>query len=181
MRDIPAPDDDLIHRHRQFTALYSDHHSWLHSWLRKKLGCSQRAADLAHDAFIRVLTLAEPQHLKEPRAFLTTTATRLLIDGARRRKIEQAYLEALALGADEANIPGPEAIHAALQVLEKISLMLEGLPAKPREAFLLSRLDGLSYREIANVLGVSSSMVKQYMASVLVHCYKALHGSGHLK
>lgn len=180
MRNIPATDGDLILRHRQFTALYSDHHAWLHGWLRKKIGCSQRAADLAHDAFIRVLTLAEPQNLKEPRAFLTTTATRLLIDGARRRKIEQAYLEALALSADEANFPSPEAIHAALQILEKISLLLEGLPVKPREAFLLNRLDGLSYSEIAKVLGVSSSMVKQYMASVLVHCYKTLHGSGHL-
>lgn len=180
MRDTPAPDDDLILRHRQFTVLYSDHHSWLHGWLRKKLGCSQRAADLAHDAFIRILTLAEPQNLKEPRAFLTTTATRLLIDGARRRKIEHAYLEALALSADDANIPSPEAIHAALQMLEKISRMLEGLPPKPREAFLLNRLDGLSYNEIAKVLGVSASMVKQYMASVLVHCYKTVHGSGHM-
>ncbi len=179
MRDIPASDGDLVHRHRQFTQLYSDHHSWLHGWLRKKLGCSQRAADLAHDAFIRVLTLAEPQHLKEPRAFLTTTATRLLIDGARRRKLEHAYLEALALHSDEIATPSPEAIHAALETLEKIAQMLEGLPAKPREAFLLNRLDGLTYNEIAAVLGVSASMVKQYMASVLVHCYKALHGSGH--
>ncbi|SQG00149.1 RNA polymerase sigma-70 family protein [Paucimonas lemoignei] len=179
MRDISASDGDLVHRHRQFTQLYSDHHSWLHGWLRKKLGCSQRAADLAHDAFIRVLTLAEPQHLKEPRAFLTTTATRLLIDGTRRRKLEHAYLEALAVNTDESATPSPEAIHTALQALEKIAQMLEGLPAKPREAFLLNRLDGLTYNEIAKVLGVSASMVKQYMASVLVHCYKALHGSGH--
>ncbi len=180
MHDFSASDRDLISRQRQISQLYADHHSWLHGWLRKKLGCSQRAADLAHDAFIRVLTLAEPQNLKEPRAFLTTTATRLMIDGGRRRKIERAYLDALALHADEASIPSPEAIHAALEILDRIARMLEGLPAKPRQAFLLNRLDGLTYSEIATVLGVSSSMVKQYMASVLVHCYKALHGSGHL-
>lgn len=177
MHDTPAPDRDLMHRDRQFTVLYSDHHSWLHGWLRRKLGCSQRAADLAHDAFIRVLTLAEPQSLKEPRAFLTTTATRLLIDGARRRKLEQAYLEALAVHAEEGATPSPEAIHAALQALERIAQLLEGLAYKPREAFLLNRLDGLSYSEIAKVLGVSSSMVKQYMASVLVHCYRVTYAS----
>jgi RNA polymerase sigma-70 factor (ECF subfamily) len=180
MRDFSASDHDPISRQQQISRLYRDHHAWLHNWLRKKLGCSHRAADLAHDAFIRVLSLAEPHGLKEPRAFLTTTATRLLIDGARRRKIEHAYLDALALHADEASIPSPEAIHTALQILEKIARLLEGLPARPRQAFLLSRLDGLSYSEIAEVLGVSSSMVKQYMASVLVHCYKTLHGSGHL-
>ncbi|MFA0995821.1 MULTISPECIES: sigma-70 family RNA polymerase sigma factor [Pseudomonas syringae group] len=178
MRDFSAVDDDASRR-QQMTELYVDHHSWLQNWLRKKLGCSQRAADLAHDAFVRILTLTEPLNLKEPRAFLATTATRLLIDGARRRKVERAYLDALALHADETSIPSPEAIHAALQILERIARLLEGLPEKPRQAFLLHRLDGLTYSEIATHLGVSSSMVKQYMASVMVHCYKALHGSGH--
>ncbi|MBX8497614.1 sigma-70 family RNA polymerase sigma factor [Pseudomonas cichorii] len=181
MRDFSAADDDLVpDRRQQMTELYSDHHLWLQNWLRKKIGCSQRAADLAQDAFVRILMLAEPLNLKEPRAFLATTATRLLIDGARRRKIERAYLDALALHADEACTPNPEAIHVALQMLERIAQMLDGLPPRPRQAFLLHRLEGMTYSEIAIQLGVSSSMVKQYMASVMVHCYKTLHGSGHL-
>ncbi|MFJ4141294.1 sigma-70 family RNA polymerase sigma factor [Pseudomonas sp. NPDC089734] len=181
MRDFSATDDDLItSRRQQMTELYSDHHLWLQNWLRKKIGCSQRAADLTHDAFIRILMLTEPLNLKEPRAFLATTATRLLIDGSRRRKIERAYLDALAVHADDACLPGPEAIHAALQVLERIAQLLDGLPPRPRQAFLLHRLEGLTYSEIATQLGVSSSMVKQYMASVMVHCYKTLHGSGHV-
>ncbi|RMQ50686.1 RNA polymerase sigma factor [Pseudomonas cichorii] len=181
MRDFSAADDDLVaDRRQQMSELYSDHHLWLQNWLRKKIGCSQRAADLTQDAFVRILLLAEPLNFKEPRAFLATTATRLLIDGARRRKIERAYLDALAVYADEASLPGPEAIHAALQTLERIAQLLDGLPARPRQAFLLYRLEGLTYCEIATQLGVSSSMVKKYMASVMVHCYKALHGSGHV-
>ncbi|EJM87710.1 MULTISPECIES: sigma-70 family RNA polymerase sigma factor [unclassified Pseudomonas] len=177
MRDFSVVDDDVARRQRTFTDLYSDHHSWLHGWLRKKLGCSQRAADLAHDAFIRVLTLAEPHTIKEPRAFLATMAGRLLIDGARRRRIEQAYLEALAIQAHDAGMPDPEAIHVALEALEKIAVMLAGLPDKNREAFLLSRLDGLTYSEIAIELKVSASTVKNYVAGALVHCYNTLYGA----
>jgi ferric-dicitrate binding protein FerR (iron transport regulator) len=33
------------------TALYSDHHGWLHGWLRRKLGCAGRLARLASDAW----------------------------------------------------------------------------------------------------------------------------------
>jgi RNA polymerase sigma-70 factor (ECF subfamily) len=33
--------------------LYRDHHSWLHGWLRLKLGDAHRAADLAQDTFVR--------------------------------------------------------------------------------------------------------------------------------
>ncbi len=76
VRDIPAALGDSV-RQRTLTAMYREHHGWLHGWLRRKLGCSQHAADLAHDAFIRVLMLAEPQHIQEPRAFLATTAGRL--------------------------------------------------------------------------------------------------------
>jgi RNA polymerase sigma-70 factor (ECF subfamily) len=177
MPDPFVADDAFALRQRTFTDLYSHHHAWLHGWLRKKLGCSHRASDLAHDAFIRVLSLTEPQAIKEPRAFLATLAGRLLIDGARRRRIEQAYLEALAIQAHDAGMPDPEAIHVALEALEKIAVMLAGLPEKPREAFLLSRLDGLTYSEIAIELKVSASTVKNYVASALVHCYHTLYGA----
>ena len=176
MHDIPATLDGSA-RQQTLAAMYSEHHGWLHGWLRKKLGCSQHAADLAHDAFIRVLMLAEPQHIKEPRAFLATTAGRLLIDSARRRRIEKAYMEALAVQCEDAGMPDPAAIHVALQALERIAEMLAGLPAKAREAFLLSRLDGLTYSEIATRLDVSSSTVKNYISSALVHCYHSLHGA----
>lgn len=176
MQNISGAEHEHVRRQQHLTELYSDHHSWLHNWLRKKLGCSQRAADLAHDAFIRILTLAEPRSIKEPRAFLATTAGRLMIDGARRRRIEEAYLEALALQVSDAGMPDPEAIHIALQALERISEMLAGLPLKVREAFLLSRLDGLTYSEIATQLDVCASTVKNYIARALVHCYQAAHG-----
>lgn len=173
MPELPASS----HSHTVAT-LYSEHHGWLHAWLRKRLGCSQRAADIAQDAFLRVLLLADPRQIGQPRAFLATTANRLLIDKARRRRIEQAYLDALAVRSEEASMADPQAIHAAVQALDRLCDMLQGLPAKPREAFLLNRLDGLGYAQIAEQLGVSSSMVKQYIARVLVHCYAVVHGPG---
>jgi len=175
MRDFLGAHDAVLLRQQQMTELYHNHHGWLHNWLRKKLGCSQRAADLAHDAFIRVLTLDEPAHIKEPRAFLATTAGRLMIDAARRKRIEAAYLQALAAQVGEAGMPDPAAIHVALEALERIASLLAGLQPKVRDAFLLSRLDGLTYSEIAAHLQVSTASVKNYIASALVHCYKAMH------
>lgn len=78
---------------------------------------------------------------------------------------------------EDAGMPDPATIHVALQALERIALMLAGLPDKAREAFLLSRLDGLTYSEIAAQLQVSSSTVKNYISSALVHCYQTLHGA----
>lgn len=160
--------------------LYSDHHGWLLGWLRKKLGCSHRAADMAQDTFIRVLTSrADIYALKEPRAYLTTIAGRLIIDDARRRKVEQAYLETwVALHGETAVAPSSESVVEVVQLLAEVSRLLDGLPEKPRKAFLMSRLDGYSHREIAAVLGVSVSMVKKYMGQAMLHCLDVLNGDG---
>ncbi|MGV8691768.1 sigma factor-like helix-turn-helix DNA-binding protein, partial [Pseudomonas aeruginosa] len=39
--------------------------------------------------------------------------------------------------------------------------------------FLLSRLEGLGYKEIAIRLGVSLSSVEKYMATAIRHCFLA--------
>lgn len=159
--------------------LYSDHHSWLHGWLRKKLKCPQHAADLAQDTFMRLLVGGEVGSIREPRAFLTTTASRLIIDDARRRRVELACLEAYAIIHPEATtVLPPEYWIDIKRALTAIDAMLDGLPEKPRRAFLMNRLDAMPYADIAAVLGVSTSMIKQYIAKALVHCYRVLNDTG---
>lgn len=165
-------------QHSLLDAWYREHHRWLVGWLRRKLESGSQADDLAQETFCRLLALpgGDLAALKTPRAYLTTTATRLLIDLSRRRKVEQAYLEALALTQADAQAISPEAQLALLQTLTLIASMLEGLAEKPRMAFMLSRLEHLGHAEIASQLGVSSSMVKQYIAAAMVHCYHIVHG-----
>ncbi|MGH8360144.1 MAG: sigma factor, partial [Pseudomonas sp.] len=73
--------------------LYSNHHGWLNTWLRSRLGNAADAADLAQDTFVRLLQKTERFELKAPRAFLRTIARGLVIDHWRREEIERAYLE----------------------------------------------------------------------------------------
>jgi len=120
--------------------------------------------------------MSDPGSLRQPRAFLTTTATRLLIDDARRRRIERLYLEARAVATAGLSAPSSEHIAEVVEGLDAIARMLEGLAEKPRRAFVMSRLDGLRHADIADALGVSKSMVKQYIARALVHCYQVVYG-----
>lgn len=155
--------------------LYADHHGWLVGWLRRRLGCAHGAADLAHDTFLRILGARELPVLDEPRAYLTTTATRLMIDRARRQRIEQAYLAELALAAETMeHHPSPEQILAAVEALDQLCLALDGLPEKPRQAFLLHYLDGQTHAAIGARLGVSTKMIQKYLVKALVHCHRAL-------
>ncbi|SNR69192.1 RNA polymerase sigma-70 factor, ECF subfamily [Methylobacillus rhizosphaerae] len=155
--------------------LYVDHHHWLVCWLRKKLGAVHHADDFAHDTFLRILLAPDSKILREPKAYLAATATNLMIDAARRRKLEQAYLESLMLISEDRYEFSAEQYQEAIETLNLLASMLGGLPDKPRRAFLMSQFEDLSYVEIADKLGVSVSMVKQYLAKVMVHCYTLMH------
>lgn len=158
---------------QQVHVLYSDHHGWLLSWLRKKLGCADNAADVAQDTFVRLLCHRKPVDLSEPRALLTHIAKALMIDHWRRQEVERAYLEAIA-HLPEPMAPSPETRLLILEALLRIETMLRGMPAKTREIFLLSQLDGLTYPQIAGQQGTSLVTVKRHMRAGFVACMAAL-------
>lgn len=162
MPDRPPP--------RNVETLYGEHHGWLLGWLRRRLGHAGDAADLAQDTFVRVLGRPrDVDGLREPRAWLTTIAQGLVVDHVRRRALERACLEAIA-ALPEPQAPSPENRLLLVEALLRIDAMLDGLAPKARSAFLLSRLDGLGYAEIAQRLDVSLSSVEKYMASAIRHC-----------
>ncbi len=157
----------------QLHRLYADHHHWLYGWLCKKMGCAYSAQDMAQNTFVRLLSLPGLASIREPKAFLTTMASRLMIDEARRKKVEQRYLETyIYYHGEEALAPSAEALLLISETLAAIIHMLDGLPEKCQQAFLMSRLDGMKYAEIAGILGVSTSMIKQYIAKVMLHCHR---------
>jgi RNA polymerase sigma-70 factor (ECF subfamily) len=151
-------------------ALYSDHHGWLYRLLQRRLGNACDAADLAHDAFLRLLSRpCEFDSSEGARAYLSTIARGLCVDLWRRRAIERAYLEALA-GHEVAAHPSAEHRAIVLETLFQIDAMVRRLPEKVREAFLMYKLHGMAYKEIAGELKVSTRMVKRYMAQAMLHC-----------
>jgi RNA polymerase sigma-70 factor (ECF subfamily) len=156
--------------HQCVQTLYTDHHGWLQGWLRKKLGNAFDAADLAQDTFLRVLRAPGLDRLNEPRAYLTTVARNLLINHVRRRAIEQAYIDALAL-LPEPVAPPPEVRLMVLETLVEIDRRLDGLAAQAKQAFLLAQLEGLGQAEIAAELGISVSTVKRHLAKAAMRCF----------
>ncbi len=150
--------------------LYCDHHGWLQGWLVRKLGNASDAADLAHDTFLRLLTRQTARSLgSEPRALLTHIAKGLVVDRWRRQDVERAYLETIA-HLPEPEVPSPETRWLILETLYRIEAMLRDLPEKTRQAFLMSQIDGLTYPQIAEELGVSLVSVKRYMRDAFLAC-----------
>jgi len=149
--------------------LYCDHHGWLQGWLRRRLGNSFDAADLAQDTFARILARRRVEDIQEPRAYLTTVARGILVNWYERQALERAYLEALAR-LPEPEAPSPEQRQLILETLHQIDAMLDALPARVRRAFLMSQIEGMRYEDIAARLGCSLASVKRYMKQAFLQC-----------
>ncbi|RQM44091.1 sigma-70 family RNA polymerase sigma factor [Paraburkholderia bannensis] len=145
-------------------------YGWLKSKLHRRLGSADDAEDLAASSFAELAGVEDLAAVREPRAFLTVIAQRLTYELWRRRDLERAYLDSLA-HSDEPVAPSAESIVEVSQALALIDQALDGLSAKAKRAFIYSQVDGLTYAEIASLLGVSSSMVRKYIAQALTRCY----------
>lgn len=154
--------------------LYRDHRDWLVGMLRRKLGSIDQAADLAHDTFERILQRDLAPVLREPRAYLTTVANRLLASHYRRAALESAYLETLAQ-RPEAVAPSAQEQAEIMQVLDELCDLVDGLDSRSRRVFLMVLYEGLGYAEVAARLGVSLDIVKRTMSRVLQRCYMAFY------
>ncbi|MET0612335.1 sigma-70 family RNA polymerase sigma factor [Pseudomonas caspiana] len=155
--------------HCALGSLYNEYNGWLKGWLRVRLGCANEAADLAQDTFLRVLTARNVEAIREPRTYLSSVARALMIDKFRRRAVEQAYIEALAMRPEPLDI-SPETRLLILETLTAVDLMLDGLGERTRQLFLAVQLEGLSYVAVAERHGVSVTTVKNHMIRAMTHC-----------
>jgi len=162
--------------------LFTSHFKTLVNYLRKKNNSSEDAEDIAHNAFIRIHTAKEKDNISNPQAYLYRTASNILIDMKRRERIEHQYLrdsasmmtESDSTNAPTHNQPGPDRIVSAQNDLRCVESAIESLPQNCRQAFLLHRVKGMSYEDIAINLGVSVSSVEKYILQALKHCRKAI-------
>lgn len=156
----------------EIASLYIDHHRWLQQWLRRRLGNAFDAADIAHDTYVRLMVANTTPSIQEPRRYLCRIANGLAIDLVRRRQIESAYLDALS-ARPSASMPSEEERAMAVQALMEVDAMISKLSSNARAALLMLRLEGKSYREIAQALQVSVSSVEKYIASAMATCLRA--------
>jgi len=155
---------------QDFESLYGNHHGWLLAWVNWRLGNAADAADLAHDAFVRLLTRpCKFDNARHARTYLRRMANGMCIDLWRRRDLEQAWLDALA-AQPEPTVSSAEDQAMVLQALGEIDAMLRGLPPKTAHAFVMAVACEMTDQEVADVLGVSARMVRKYVAQAMLCC-----------
>lgn len=150
------------------------HSKLLIGWLTKKFGDETTAKDVAQDAFLRVWRAAHKREIEDPRALIFKTAANLAANefNARKRFLAN-HIDPATMGVNEtietvpADEPSPERIASARQDYKTCMQVIRTLPEKVRLAFVKSRFEARTYREIAEELQVSESSVEKYIITAL--------------
>ena len=147
--------EELAQRH--LDAAYN-----LGRWL---LGNEHDAADAVHDAFVRARVAADTYAGGNARAWWLAIVRNCCLArlASSKRETQQRHLSVVQASAP-AQIDTVEADAEAEQRRTAIAGQLRALPAEFREALVLREIEDLSYREIADVLGVPIGTVMSRLA-----------------
>lgn len=148
----PPPWDELV-----------SEHSWrVYRWAYRLTGNPHDAEDLTQDVFIRVFRSLSTYRPGSFEGWLHRITTNLFLDGVRRRSRQRTVSlhdnDAVDRLADGDPDPAQRVDEATLDA--DLRAALDGLPAGFRDAVVLADVEGLSYEEIADTLGIKMGTVR---------------------
>ncbi len=163
---------------KDINQLFVVHRREVQAYLAKKLRDTDTAADLTQETFLRFTEQLQDNPatvITHERSYLYRTAHNLAIDHVRqqkREKLDKVEDEVLLDIVDEA--PTPEQVANGLDELEVVQRTMAELPERTRQIFILVRIEGLSYREVATRLDISDSSVQKHLAKAIKQVMQAL-------
>lgn len=130
------------------------------------------ARDLVQDIFLKLWERAGAA-ATNPSAFLSRSARNASIDYMRKERVRRDYQKEAFGRADLEHDPNFAQL-SARQSLAAVSRAISALPDRTRSIFLMNRVDGLTFREIAENCAISERAVAKQMARALAACAQAL-------
>jgi RNA polymerase sigma-70 factor (ECF subfamily) len=163
-----------------FNLLYSRYEKRIYNYLLRHLGNPERSDDLFQETFLR---LHRDRHSYDPQfpfaTWLFTIASNLAKNEYKRVSRRQKVFDGTEINyeqvVDERWQTDPETVLDRSDRAVRIEGALQLLPASQREVVIMSKYQGLSYTEIAEITGMSVGAVKQKAHRALVALREHLH------
>ena len=147
-----------------FDSVYLELSKPLRNYLYYKCGNNAEAEDLLQDAFLKLWTNCKKVEFPKAKNFLYTVATNMFLNNVRKGKTVLKFQQKAIF---ETEARSPEEIYREKEFKEILEQTISELPDVQREVFLMNRLDGLKYAEIAERLNISIKTVEKRMSNAL--------------
>jgi RNA polymerase sigma factor (sigma-70 family) len=148
----------------QFDKTYSSLVVSLRNYIFFKCGSKDRAHDITQEAFIKLWQNCAKVTSKKAKSYVYTIATNLFLNEVAHEKVRFNYRKETTIAINNEN---PQYLLEEKEYGEKLQMALSQLTEIQRTAFLMSRVEGKKYREIAVILGISEKAAGKRISDAL--------------
>ncbi|WP_175652096.1 RNA polymerase sigma factor [Pseudomonas sp. Marseille-P9899] len=165
---LDPPSTDAPARAR-FLQVFLAQRARMESLVSRRVGCRATAADLVQELFLRFWRRPQVE-VESLDSYLMRCAGNIAIDHLRSEGARERINDNLPEPIQQTLESEPQAALEADSDLRRIEAALRELPERTRHIFLLNRIHGRTYSEIAKVMQVSQSAVEKHMMRALEAC-----------
>lgn len=145
-----------------FETLFKRYHDDLYRYFHYRINDSELSSDFCQELFVKLWNYREKLSPgKSVKSLLFTMARNMLINHYRHKSIHSSAFEEISYSHPEFDL----AEHFDMET--ELKEIINTLPPKLREVFVLSRFDNMKYKEIASHLGISVKTVEARMSKAL--------------
>ena len=156
-----------------FQATLPAEHARLLRYFNWRVG-REAAPDMVQEVFARMFGSGALERIDNPPAYLSRIARNLLIDRARQKMRDCTVFFPLDENRDAASRAEQTWRIEAADLLRLYRQTVRAMPPKTRRVFVMHRLRGLTYKQIAEQVGISIATVEYHMMRALTLCRAAV-------
>jgi len=151
-----------------FDAVYEKYFHRLYGFVLRYLKRSEDAEGIVQDVFLKIWESRNKIDVYSSfESFIFTITYNATISLLRKRLSEDKYLEQLKYTQQSEKIADLNEDIDLNELDQKVQVLLNKLTPRQKDVFILSRIEGLTHKEIANKLNLSVNTVKNHMVSAL--------------
>ncbi|MEK6154486.1 sigma-70 family RNA polymerase sigma factor [Flavobacteriaceae bacterium 3-367] len=150
---------DNVCEEEVYSSLFRAHSKTVFNFIYYKYGNEEKAYDVVQEAFIKLWENCGKVGPEKAKSYVYTIANNLYLNVLKAEKVRLRYANTPQDTASES----PEFLMEEKQYKEKLDRALNQLPENQRTTFLLNRIDGKKYAEIAEMEGVSVKAIEKRM------------------
>lgn len=143
----------------------------LKNFILRILKRPQDVEDIAQETFIRAIKSEARNEIEFPKAYIYRIARNLAFEALKKKHIQLTeYIEDCSLERLPMSEEFVENEYAINERMRKVKDAIADLPPQCQRVFIMHKVYGFKYREIASQLGISMSTVEKHIISGLRKC-----------
>ena len=164
---------DNICEENLFTSIFNKYSKDLHNFLYYKFGEQLNPKDKVQEAFIKLWQNCAKVSPEKAKSFVFTTANNLMLNEAAHLKVVLKHAQSRPKHYTNEN---PEFLMQENEFHAKLQKALSNLTEAQRTAFLMNRVEGKKFKEIATLLDISTKAVEKRIYGALDKLRKDIDG-----